>query len=512
MRTPLNIDQAIEPLSKRETADARAAGLALFGHVESKRPVVLHLREGQPDTVNIPAPAVRLLQQALSQLGRGLAVTVMPVNADITTQRAAELLGISRPSLVKLLEDGELPHHKVGTHRRVALGDLIDYRQRVERAGRKVEEVMQFDAIDAAIRAFAAGEMVVVVDDDDRENEGDLIMAATKATPEQVAFMIRHTSGILCVPMLPDRARALQLDPMVATNNAPLRTAFTVSVDYADGLTTGISAGERANTVRALANGNVVAGDFVRPGHVFPLIAKAGGVLVRSGHTEATVDLARLAGLPPVGVIGELVNDDGSVKRLPQLLEFAKQFGLKIVSIADLIAYRRQRERLVERVSEFEVPTEIGMAKAIAYATPFDTVQHLALVFGDVSGKRAIPVRMHREELIGDVFGRRGANGTTVMSAALQSIKASGCGIVVYLREGAAGVQSPTLKEQASGAAPTGRERDRDKHWREVGVGAQILRDIGVSSITLLTTHQTGYVGLSGFGIEIAGAERIGHA
>src|SRR5438552_886703 len=219
------------------------------------------------------------------------------------------------------------------------------------------------DTVEEAIAAIARGEMVAVVDDDDRENEGDLIAAAAKITPEQMAFMIRHTSGIVCAPITPEDARRLKLDPMVALNDAPLGTAFTVSIDYKEGLTTGISAKERAATVHGLANGNVQAGDFVRPGHIFPLIAKSGGVLMRSGHTEAAVDLVRLAGLHPAGVISELVNDDGTVKRGPQVVEFARQHGLKLISVADLIAYRQARERLVEQKAQFDVKTAAGMAK-----------------------------------------------------------------------------------------------------------------------------------------------------
>ncbi|MGB8840867.1 MAG: 3,4-dihydroxy-2-butanone-4-phosphate synthase, partial [Aliidongia sp.] len=292
----------------------------------------------------------------------------------------------------------------------------------------------------------------------------------------------------------------------------PLGTAFTVSVDYRAGLTTGISAEERTNTLRALANGNVTADDFVRPGHVFPLISRAGGVLVRSGHTEATTDLTKLAGLPPVGVIGELVNDDGTVKRMAALLEFAQEHKLKIVSIADLITYRRSREKLVTRVAEFEVETEIGTAMAIAYSTPFDAVQHLALVFGDIEGAKSVPVRIHREELISDVFGQRALGQTNLMSKALGRIDQARIGVVVYLREGAAGVHSPTLKEQAGAQnqPTTESETRRDQHWRDVGIGAQILRDLGLSSITLLTTHHFDYVGLSGFDIRIAGTEIIG--
>ena len=501
-------DHETAALTEEDGELARASSRFLTGHEDE----VSYVSIGDNDRLKtrLPKPAFRSLIEILSQMARGNAVAVTPITAELTTQAAADLLGVSRPHLVKLLEQGELPHRKVGTHRRVLAADLLAYRRQA--AARELrEQFMQFDTVEAAIRAIAEGEMVIVVDDDDRENEGDLIMAAAKATPEHVAFMIRHTSGIICAPLTVERAAALGLDPMVRDNNAPLGTAFTVSADYREGLTTGISAEERANTVRALANGNTIAGDFVRPGHVFPIIARDGGVLVRSGHTEAATDLARLAGLAPVGVIGELMNDDGSVKRLPALLAFATEHRLKIISIADLIAYRRRREQLVRRVREFTVATEIGPARAIAYATPFDQVQHLALVFGDIMDASALPVRIHREELIWDVFGRHGVDGGNMIAKSLARIKAAGCGVVVYLRDGHSDIEmsNPVPQGAAGIDQPTASEHRRNTHWREIGIGAQILRDLGVFSIRLMTAHHFDYVGLAGFDIRITDTDII---
>lgn len=359
---------------------------------------------------------------------------------------------------------------------------------------------VKFDSIEDAISAVKNGEMIVVVDDDDRENEGDLIMAASKATPEAVAFMIRHTSGILCAPLFEEHAARLHLDPMVARNDAPMSTAFTVSIDYKQGLTTGISAEERAATVQALTNSNVSAEDFVRPGHIFPLVARQGGVLVRSGHTEAGADLSVLAELPPVSLLAELVNDDGTVQRLPQLLEFAAEHKLKIITIADLIAYRQTREQLVERTNEFEVKSAIGVARGLSYRTKFEDAEHLALVFGDISQMDAVPVRIHREKLIDDVLGPQTDHPKNLLDASLDRIEQLGGGVLIYLRTGFVGVPHEKLSGQS-------KEEERRSQWLEVGVGAQILRDLNVSRIRLIAGREVEYVGVGGFGLTLESTE-----
>jgi 3,4-dihydroxy 2-butanone 4-phosphate synthase/GTP cyclohydrolase II len=367
------------------------------------------------------------------------------------------------------------------------------------------------DSVEDAIAAFAAGELLVVVDDDDRENEGDLIMSAALSSAEQVGFMVRHTSGILCVPMRADRADFLNLQPMVSQNADPLRTAFTVSVDYKEGLTTGISAVERTNTIRALAGGNVVAGDFLRPGHIFPLVARAGGVLARSGHTEAAVDLATLAGLEPAGVLSEIVNDDGSVKRLPELIVFARDHGLKIVSIEDLIAYRLKTETFLQRVAD--VPTRVAglNARALAYEAGFEPMQPVAIVFGNVQGQSNVPCRIYREQPIRDFVARANGAEDEIHRAAAAITSRGHSGVLIVLRNPGA-IESPedhrkVPSDSQFGAA--GKEKhasaeDRMKRWREVGIGAQILRDLDVRSISLLASSERQYVGLGGFGVEIA--------
>ena len=363
-----------------------------------------------------------------------------------------------------------------------------------------VQEAGMPHSVTEALEAFARGEIVIVTDDDDRENEGDLIVAASLCTPEKMAFVIRHTCGIVCAPLTAADAKRLRLDPMVASNDAPLGTAFTVSVDVRHGLTTGISAEQRCNTVRALANNNMGAADFVRPGHVFPLIAKDGGVLMRSGHTEAAVDLCRLAGLPPVGVICELANDDGTVMKGAQIAAFAETHGLRRISVADLIAYRQSREKLVERLATFSVETEWGSVTAHAYATRFDQVQHVALVFGRIGDGTAVPVRLHRENVVADIF-----EGGRTLKAAMSRLAKEGRGVLVFLRDGTAGVPTTPFCEPETSRS----EALRTTQWREIGVGAQILRDLGVVSIRNLATSSRAYVGLSGFGIELLGQEPV---
>ncbi|SFI38992.1 3,4-dihydroxy 2-butanone 4-phosphate synthase / GTP cyclohydrolase II [Bosea sp. OK403] len=347
-----------------------------------------------------------------------------------------------------------------------------------------------------AIEAFARGDIVIVTDDDDRENEGDLIVAASLCTPEKMAFIIRNTCGIVCAPLTSSEARRLRLDPMVSSNDAPLGTAFTVTVDVKHGLTTGISAEQRCNTVRALANGNMGAADFVRPGHVFPLIAKDGGVLMRSGHTEAAVDLCKLASLPPVGVICELANDDGTVMKGPQITAFAQKHGLQQITVADLIAYRQSREKLVERVHSFPVKTAFGEMTGHVYITPFEDTQHFAFVMGKIGDGEKVPALLHRANVVADVLG-----GAPSIQCALKRFAQDGRGVLIYLRDGSAGVPIKSVED--------GSDAQRTQQWREVGLGAQILRDIGVGSIINLASSPRSFVGLSGFGIEIADTQPL---
>ena len=354
------------------------------------------------------------------------------------------------------------------------------------------------DPILDVLKAFAAGDIVVVTDDDDREGEGDLIVAASHCTAEKMAFIIRHTSGIVCAPITTEDARRLRLDPMVANNDSNHTTAFTVSIDYKPDNGTGISAEERASCCRALANSNVGAEDFARPGHIFPLIARDGGVLLRSGHTEAAVDLCKLSNLAPVGVISELMNDDGTVMKGEQVVAFAAKHKLKHVTIADMISYRQAREKLIERVSMFTSESPIGPLQGYAYRSPFDSIMHAAFVFNSVGDGKNVLTRFHKPNIVKDIFA-----GPAKMQIVLDHFKRNGAGVLVYLRDGAAGVPVAPL------AAPKSAEADRNMQWREVGVGAQILRDLGVTSIRHLTSSVHDYKGLSGFGIEIVSNETL---
>jgi 3,4-dihydroxy 2-butanone 4-phosphate synthase / GTP cyclohydrolase II len=354
------------------------------------------------------------------------------------------------------------------------------------------------DSIQDVLQAFAEGQLVVVTDDDDREGEGDLIVAASFCTAEKMAFIIRHTSGIVCAPLTAEDARRLRLDPMVAHNDSNHTTAFTVSIDYKPDGGTGISADERASCCRALANPNAGANDFARPGHIFPLIARDGGVLLRSGHTEAAVDLCKLAGLPPVGVISELMNDDGTVMKGQQVTQFAAANNLKHVTIADLISYRQAREKLIERVSMFTTDSPIGPLQGYAYRSPFDPITHAAFVYNGIGDGRNVLTRLHKPNIVKDLM-----SGPQRVQEVLQLFKKAGRGVLVYLRDGAAGVPVEPVGEAHTA------EADRHRQWREVGVGAQILRDLGISSIRNLTSSAHDYKGLSGFGIEIVANERL---
>ncbi len=353
-----------------------------------------------------------------------------------------------------------------------------------------------------AIRAFEKGEIVVVMDDDDRENEGDLIVAAVHCTAEKMAFIVRHTSGIVCAPMTSTEANRLNLNPMVANNDDPHATAFTVSVDYKHGTTTGISADDRTSTVRGLANPNSGGQDFSRPGHIFPLVAKEGGVLMRSGHTEAAVDLCKLSDLPQVGVISELVNDDGTVMRGPQVMDFARANDLKTVSVADLIAYRQRQESLIDRIDSASIETSAGEAQAYTYKTKWDTMHHLAVVYGDIRDGQNVPVRLQIESVINDAFG-----ASNQLRDTMDKMSKAGRGVIVYLREGSVGVASShgRLKEALASNNREDHEtaQSREDEWLEIGLGAQILRDLGIQSIQLYASRERHYVGLEGFGIEI---------
>ena len=374
---------------------------------------------------------------------------------------------------------------------------------------------MALATIDEAIRALQRGGMVVVVDDADRENEGDLIMAAEDVTAESMAFFLEHTSGVFCVPLEPARADELELPLMVVANTEAQRTAFTVTVDYRHGTTTGISAYDRAATVRALIDPDTRPNDLNRPGHIFPLRYRLGGVLKRAGHTEATVDLCRLAGKYPSGVLCEVVSADKSdMARLPELEAFAQRHQLPLVSIADLIRYRRHHEKLVKRVAEASLPTEHGAFQTFVFESVLDGEQHLALVYGDISTTRDVLVRVHSECLTGDVMGSLRCDCGPQLQTALAKIAAEGAGVVVYLRghEGRGiglghKIRAYALQESGRDTVDANLELGLPVDSREYGIGAQILVDLGVTSMRLMTNNPSKYGGLEGFGLNIV--ERV---
>jgi 3,4-dihydroxy 2-butanone 4-phosphate synthase/GTP cyclohydrolase II len=369
---------------------------------------------------------------------------------------------------------------------------------------------VSFAPIDSIIDALRDGQMVIMVDDEDRENEGDLIIAAESATPEQIGFMLRHTSGIICLPVVGERLDELELPMMVARNTDVRRTAFTISIDARDGTTTGISAMDRWRTIRAVIDPATQPDQLARPGHMYPLRYEPGGVLKRAGHTEAAVDLAVAAGLYPAGVLAEVMNDDGSVARLPELEVFAKEHGLLIGTIADLIAHRRKGEKLVERVVEARIPTEHGTFNAVGFKSLVDDRQHIALVMGEIGDGEGVMTRVHSECLTGDVFGSLRCDCGEQLDTALSMVAAEGRGVVLYIRghEGRGigllhKLAAYRLQDDGYDTVDANVNLGLPVDSRDYGIGSQILYDLGVRSMRLLTNNPTKRAGIEGYGLSI---------
>jgi 3,4-dihydroxy 2-butanone 4-phosphate synthase / GTP cyclohydrolase II len=372
------------------------------------------------------------------------------------------------------------------------------------------------DSIERAVADLAAGRAVIVVDDADRENEGDLVFAAAKATPELLAFMIRHTSGVVCVAMEGPELDRLKLPPMTLVNEDRKSTAYAVSVDARDGITTGISAADRARTIRVLVDSATEPYEVTRPGHVFPLRAVAGGVLRRAGHTEAAVDLSRLADVRPAGVICEIVNDDGTMSRLPELTLFAAEHDLALISIADLIAYRRRTETLVRRIAETRLPTRSGEFRAIGYRATIDGAEHVALVVGDIGDGEDVLVRVHSECLTGDAFGSLRCDCGPQLTAAMERVTAAGRGVVLYMRghEGRGiglmhKLQAYQLQDAGADTVDANLSLGLPADARDYGIGAQILTDLGVRSLRLLSNNPAKRAGLEGYGLRLISREPL---
>ena len=366
-----------------------------------------------------------------------------------------------------------------------------------------------FATIEQAIEEFRRGHFVIIIDDDDRENEGDLTMAAEFVTPEAISFMLRYTSGIICVPLSGERLDQLRIPLMVGNNQAQYGTAFTISVDAREGITTGVSAADRARTIRVLADPQAQPSDLVPPGHIYPLRVRDGGVLVRAGHTEATVDLCLLGGLQPAGVLCELMNVDGTMMRGPQLKRFATKHGLKVISINQLIRYRVQRERLVERVAETTMPTKYGEFKLYGYRSAIDVDEHAALVMGDISTAEPVLVRVHSQCVTGDVFGSQRCDCGEQLDIAIKRIADAGRGVVVYMRQEGRGIgfhnkmRAYHLQDQGMDTVEANEALGFAADRRDYGIGMQILLDLGLSRITLLTNNPAKRAGLEGYGLEI---------
>ena len=382
-------------------------------------------------------------------------------------------------------------------------------RDQNEESKERPEAEFQFDSIENAIDDIRKGKLVIVIDDEDRENEGDFIAAAEKVTPELINFMSKHGRGLICAPITWDRTVELELDMMVSSNTALHETAFTVSVDFLGGTTTGISAADRALTVRALADASTSARDLGRPGHIFPLRAQRGGVLRRAGHTEATVDLARLAGLQPAGVLVEILNDDGTMARVPQLFDIAGRFGLRIITIKDLIAYRLRTEKLIRRAVEVDLPTRYGDFRLIAYEEKLTGDTHLALTRGEWKEEDPVLVRVHSQCITGDIFGSLRCDCGDQLAMALMQVHREGRGTVLYMKQEGRGIgllnklRAYKLQEEGMDTVEANEALGFKMDHRDYGIGCQILRDLGIRKIRLMTNNPTKRVGLAGYGLEI---------